>query len=216
MATTWLQVKEAVANNLGRTDGATYSVKREDAINRARRKFYSERQWRFLKRTAGTLTFTAQVASLPTDFNLSFSPICIYKYVSNVKYEYRQVNWDDLVAYSTLDYVYAIDPYNKTVKISQTDASLSIDYTYLPTDQTATDGTDDTDVEPAPDTTAIELLATAYFFMSSRQSKSSYQQFLDGYREELSVMVSRDAVTMNPRFFRQQRSSTERGYMPRT
>ncbi len=213
MATTWLMLKEAVANNLGKTDGSTYSVKREDAINRSRRTFYSFRQWSFLTKNEATLTFTARVASLPTDLNLSFKPVCVYKYVNTTKYELSQVEWVDIASYSSGQYVYAINKVDKQIKTSETDATLSIDYTFLPVDITATDGSADSSIEPAPDTTAIELLATAYFFMSSRQSRSAYSQFLDSYKEEVRRMASTDASRSSlPRLFRSIGTTVKQGY----
>ena len=202
---TYLNLKEAVAENLGKTDGSTYNTKREGAINRARRKYYSERQWSFTTKVGATLTFTAQVASLPSDFNDKFNPISIYTYVGNQKYNYRLVEWSDLTAYGSLDYVYALDPFNGTVKISQSTSTLSLDYTYLPLDKTATDGSQDADVEPAPDITAISLLATAYYFMSSRQSKGTYQQFLDGYKEQKRDDEMSDSSSTPVRFFNKPR-----------
>lgn len=209
---TWLDLKEAVAENLGKTDGATYNTKREGAILRARRKYYSERQWDFLKKVGVVLTFTTQVAPLPTDFNGNFNPVRVYKYVGNLKYDYRRVEWDDLTSYGSLDYVYAVDNVNNLVKISQNDPTLLIDYTYLPVDITATDGTSDSTVEPAPDITAISLLGTAYFFMSSRQSKASYQVFLDGYKEQLQLDEKKDAGNQTPRFFRPLTTTINTGY----
>jgi hypothetical protein len=209
---TWLQVKEAVANNLGKIDGATFNQKREDSINRARRKYYSEKQWSFLRKVGTTLTFTAQVAPLPSDFNLKFNPFAVYEYDGDVKYEYVKVEWADIDSYSTAEYVYAIDPVNFDIKISQTSATCLIDYTYLPVDYTSTTGTQDTSVEPAPHTTAIELLGTAYYFMASRQSAGKYEQFLDGYRNQLQEDKQADGMAMPPRYFRRTPTIAKTGY----
>jgi hypothetical protein len=211
---TYLDVKEAVAENLGKTDGATPDTKREGAINRARRKYYSEGRWGFLTRTA-TLTFTAQVASLPTDFNGKFSPVCVYKYSGNVKYEFLKVPYADIGSYLTDQYAYAVDEYNGTIKINQSDATLTIDYVYLPADKTATDGSQDADIEPAPDITAITLLATAYFYLSSRQSKGSYEQFKQAYDLQLQEDQRSDAQGSPIRFFRSSALLINRGYQSR-
>jgi hypothetical protein len=209
---TYLDVKEAVAENLGKTDGSVYNTKREGAIKRARRKFYSEKPWSFLRKLGVTLTFTNNVASLPTDYNPTFIPLSVYSYSGNVKYDYRQVDWSNLAAFNNADWVYALNRADNTIKISQPDTTLLFDYIYLPADKTAIDGSQDNDVEPAPDTTAIELLATAYYYLSSRQSKSSYAQFMDAYNMELARLAKNDHQNDSVLFFRNPAPSISSGY----
>lgn len=212
MASTWLDLQEAIAENLGKTDGATYSTKRAGAANRARRKYYSEYPWKFCRKVGQTLTFTSQVATLPSDFNGKFDPVRVYKYVGNVIYQYRQVEWADLSSWGNVDYVYAVDPANDTVKISQSDSTLSIDYCYLPADNVSVSGSNDSVAEPASDITAIALLATAYFYLSSRQSKGSYGFFMDEYGKQLKEDERSDAGITPVRYFKPPVRRIQTGY----
>lgn len=209
---TYLDIKEAVAENLGKTDGATPNTKREGAIKRARRKYYGARQWTFCRKVGTAISFTAGVANLPADYNNRFKPLSLYRYDGDIKYTYTPVEWADVDSYDDATYVYAVDLQNGDIKVSSTYASLLIDYTFLPADKTAVDGSQDADVEPAPDTTAIELLATAYFFMSSRQSKGSYQQFLDGYKDQLRQDEQADAKSTPVRLYRNHMHILNKGY----
>lgn len=212
---TYLNVKEGVAANLGKTDATIYNAKREGSINRARRKYYQEKEWGFCKKVGQTLTFTNQLASFPSDYSRKFKKFTLYKYVGNVPYEYDRVEWDELSAYNSLAWVYAIDPANKQVKISTTDATLLCDYTAQPTDKTATDGSQDADIELAPDTTAIELLGTAYYFLSARQSKGGYKAFKEEYDQQLLLDKAADHMLDTPVFFRDQTPVLNTGYRGR-
>ena len=185
-----IDIKNFVADTIGTGDGSTSVPKRDRLINRARARFYSERKWSYLFKTA-TLTFTAYVADLPSDYNNKWSPQAVYSYSSNQKTLYKPVDWDDLDLYGTSDYVYAIDKANGHIKISSTSATLSIDYYYLPADK-AVDTSDDTDPEPAPDITPIGFLALSMWYLSSRQKSGSYQLFRDEYSSELNRAIVND------------------------
>jgi hypothetical protein len=210
---TYLDLKDEVANNLGKTDGSTYNVKRESAINRARRRYYSAKRWTFLSKKATSVVIASQLGDLPTDYNTKFAPGCVYTYSGNIKTEYRQVEWDQLAAYGQLDYVYAVDLVNRDIKISQTNvAAVLLDYQYLPVSKTATDGSQDADVEPAPDVTAIALLATAYFYLSARQGKAAYKAFSEDYKLQLGIDVADDNQAAPVRFFHEGLRPINTGY----
>ena len=137
------------------------------------------------------MTFTAQVATIPTDFNVKWTPTAVYSYSGNQKTLYRPVDWDELTRYGTSEYCYAIDKTSRQIKVSSDSATLSIDYYYLPADK-AIDTTDNTDEEPAPDITPIGLLALSYWYLSSRQKTGSHQLFMDEYKQELGQAISLD------------------------
>lgn len=211
---TWLDLKTFVAGQLGADNGATATSLRDKRINEARREFYSHRRWSFLNKSA-TLTFTARVAPLPADFNKKFAPLDVYKYVGTVKYQFSRVSFADVDYYSSEEYVYAIDPVNDQVKINTTDATLTIDYTYLPADKSTSDSSDDSDVEPAPDITPIGLLGIAKWWLSSERGTGKYQLFKDEYKESLAsaVLVDAGAVPVRPLYSRRKR--IKNGYTPR-
>lgn len=212
---TWLDLKTAVTGQLGGVDGGVYVAKRETAINRARRRYYSKRRWSFLKVDDATLTFTAQVASLPTDFNRSFDPIDIYFYSGSIKYPFEKVEWGSINSYLSDQYVYAINKKTNQIKINQSSATVStatMEYTYLPADKTATDASQDTDVEAAPDTTAIELLAIGYWWLAKERDEEAYKSFEGQYEQKTQEDIVRDLAATPAHFFRPKRPYIVKGY----
>ena len=187
---TLVDIKNFCSDMIGTGDGTTSVPKRDRLINQARRKFYSERKWSYLFKT-DTLTFTANVATLPTDMNTKWMPTAVYSYSGNQKTHFRPVDWDELGRYGTSDFCYALDKSNRQIKISSSDATLSIDYYYLPTDKAITTD-DDADVEPCEDITPIGLLSLSYWYLSSRQKSGSHQLFMDEYKQELSLAIMND------------------------
>ena len=199
---TYLDLKTYIANQLGNTDQTTYDPQRDTfAVNNARRDFYHRRKWSFLRKTA-TLTFSSQYASLPTDYDEYFDPNSVYTYSGDVKYDYQQVEYEDLSAYSTSAFVYAIDKVNSRIYINQASVTtLTLDYQYQVADYTATDSSQDTDVEPAPDMTALAMRAVALFWLSSERSTAKYQLFNDQYEMSAKRMEVMDAARTPVRFF---------------
>lgn len=198
---TLLTIKDYVANQLGKDDGSTPNSKRDKIINQARRKFYSEKRWSFLRTQGNAPTFTNYVANLPANYNIKYDPIAVYAYSGNAKFQYSKVSWDDLDEYGTADYVYAIDKINRTIKVSQNPYTVYLDYTYLPADKDM--GTsDDTDAEPIDDITPIGLLAVAMWWLASERATGKHQMFLDEYNEELSRLKEADASSHAIRFFK--------------
>jgi hypothetical protein len=207
---TWLDLKNMVAAQLGKTDGAVYNTKRETLLNAARRKFYTERPWSFLKATA-SVTMTAKVGNLPADFNRLLNPISVYTYTGTTKYVYEKVDYSDVDSYATDTYVYAIDSNAGTIKTNQTTSPLSVEYTSLPTDHPA-DNTEDSTTEEAPDITPIVYLGIAMWWKSSERNEDEFKVFMDLYHEELQKMTRMDSMTKPVTFFRPRRQYLNRGY----
>ena len=192
MSATLIDIKNFVADLIGTGDATTAVPKRDRLINLARRRFYSEHKWSFLRVEEEAITITDQLGELPSDYNIKFDPISVYTYDGNYKYMYKKVAWDDLEMYGTSDYIYAVDKVNKKIKISQTSVSeVKMDYQYLPADK-AVDTTEDTDEEPIDDITPIGLLGLALWFQSARQSVGRYQLYMDEYKEELVKWIIAD------------------------
>lgn len=193
---TWLNLKEYVATQLGQDDASTPNSKREKIINQARREFYSNRRWSFLFTTT-TLSFTSQVANLPSDYNYKFTPIDIYSYSGTVKTQYAKVEWADVTYYGSDQYVYAIDRSSGQVKINQSAVtSLNLDYTMIPADRPTGSTSEDAQSEKAPDITPIGLLAIAKYWLSAERATGKYQLFYDQYRAALREAVIMDAGSM--------------------
>ncbi len=194
MAWTLLQLKDLVANALGANTGSTPTTIRDNCINQARRVFYSERQWSFLFKTA-SVSLTTQVGNLPTDYNKKFQPLGVYYYIGSVKYEYHQVSWQDVAMYDQSQYAYAIDLDAGTIYVNTTSpASVTLDYTYLPTDKVM-DGTQDSNSEPAPDINPIGQLAIAKWWLASERATAKYQLFKGEYESALGGAILADNMT---------------------
>jgi len=114
---TLLDLKTIVATQLGADNASTSVSKRDKIINIARREYYSLRAWTFLRKSAA-VTITAQVGSLPTDYNDKFEPLAVYTYSGTTKYAYQLVDWDDLPYYPTSEYAFAVDKFNNQIKIN--------------------------------------------------------------------------------------------------
>lgn len=210
---TLLDIKNFVANHTGKDNGSTAVPKRDRLINAARRQFYTERPWSFLK-DDDTLTFTSQEADLPADFNEKFDPLDIYKYDGNVKYQFKKVDWSEVDNYLTDQYVYAIDRTNGKVRINTSDSSLTILYTKLPADK-AIDTSANSDTEDAPDITPIGLLATAMWWLSSERSTAKYQLFYDQYNDAMARAVRMDAQTQPVKLFSPYQFDDRKRYVGR-
>jgi len=190
---TLLDIKNLVANQMGADDATSANNQRDRLINRARRKFYSERKWSFLTKTA-TLTFTSQLADLPADYNEKYDPISIYTYSSNTKYHYDKVPYDNVSYYDTSQYVYGISKENDKIKINQTTVStLSMDYTHLPLDR-AVGTSENSTAEPTDDIEPIINLSIAYYWLSAERDTTKYQIFMDQYLNDLQNNIKADAA----------------------
>lgn len=211
---TFLDLKTAVTGQLGGVDANVYVAKRETCINRARRRYYSENSWYYLGVNDYTVTFTAGIGSLPSDFNLKFDPSDVYFYSGNIKYAFNKVDWGSIQSYLTDQYVFAVDKSSKRIKTNHPElTSLTMQYTSLPSDYTATDGSQDSTVEAAPDTTAIELLSVAYWWLSKERDIDKYNNFLGQYKDKLRDDLTEDEATTPVRFFRPVRPYIIRGYI---
>lgn len=188
-----LDIKKQVAAQMGKSDYSTSDDKRNILINSARREFYSAKKWSFCKKSA-TLTFSSGEASFPTDYNPSHDVGEIYSYSNNTKTKYEQVNLEDLSSYeddSTAYYVFAIDVENSKILSNQQSATPTLTYFFLPSDAEL-DTSDDTDTEPAPDISAIALLATAMVWLSKERDEENYDRFYKRYEAVLKRMIERD------------------------
>jgi len=192
---TILDIKKFVASQTGKTDWSVADSKRDTIINQARREYYSTKKWKFLKKTA-TLTLSSGEASFPTDYNPNFDIGQIYSYSGTTKTLYSQVELEDLSQYeddSTSYFVFAIDFENSKIKSNQQSATPSLTYHHLPSDK-AIDSSDDTDVEPTTDITAICLLATAMWWLAKERDEDNYNRFYVRYQEALKKAIQRDNI----------------------
>jgi hypothetical protein len=211
---TLLDIKNMVADQTGAGNGSTSVPKRDRIINSARRDFYSAHQWSFLKKST-TISITAQLGTLPTDFNAKFSPIAVYTYTGATKYLYDKVAWDDVNMYPQDAYVYSVDAGNGQIKINQTAvSSITFDYTHLPADK-AIDTSDDTDTEIAPDISPIAKLAGSMWWLSSERDDLKFQIFRDDYQAMLVQAIRTDGGNTGVKTLYPQFTDIGRGYRGR-
>jgi hypothetical protein len=210
---TTLNLKDFVADQLGTGNGSTSVPKRDRIINQARRKYYSERRWNFLFKSA-TVTITAQLGTLPTDYNKKFDPIGVYTYSGNTKYQYDKVEWEDLSYYSDADYVYAIDKGNGQIKINQSISSITMDYTHLPADRPI-NTSEDSQNESAPDITAMGYLAIAMWWLASERNDDNYKLFKAEYDKQLQSDVIADGSSQAVKPIIPRRLPLKTGYRGR-
>lgn len=215
---TLLDIKTFVANQLGSTDTSA-NIKRDSLINQARRQYYNEYKWSFCFKTT-SVSLTAQVGDLPTDFNLKYNPIAVYTYTENVKYDYGEVSWDDIDGFTQDSYVYAINPSTKVIKINQTAvSSVTLDYIAIPADA-ATDSSEDSVEELAPDITAIAYRAIALWWLSSERSTANFDRFSDLYKSQVAQDRKQDSFRQAPKPFDSLRgnygyNSHNKSFVPR-
>lgn len=213
---TFLDVKTAVTGQLGGVDAATYVAKRETAINRARRRYYSSHPWEFLLKPGVTQAFVAGIGTIPTDMNVKLVPRGLYYYSGYLKYEFDKVAWSDVPSYATDSYVYAVDAQGRRFKTNHPEiASLTLDYYYLPADYASTTGGDDSTVEPAPDTSAIEFLSIGYWWLAKERDEDKFKIFEQRFLSQLREDTKAEAATEPVRFFRPARRRPQFGYVSR-
>lgn len=207
-----LDIKKAVATNLGQTDYSTTNTIRDIKINDARREFYTAKKWSFLKKNT-TLTFSAGVASFPTNYNPDFDLGQIYSYSGTDKTVYTQVELEDLDSYATDsgEFVYAIDRENSQFKSNQQSTSPQIAYYQLPADK-LTDGSEDSDEEPAGDITPIILLATAMLWLSDERDEDNYDRFFKRYTVLMQRAIFRDNTSGIPTNIAQSNANKSLGF----
>jgi len=190
-----LSLKNFVASQMGKTDGATANSKRDILVNRSLDKFYNEAQWTWLDATKDfeTTDFTSNVASLPTDYNKKYSPLKVWVYSGGVKYTYRPVVWDQVDSYPESTPVFAISKTQIKVNTLQY-GDPSMLYTAKFTDY-ALDNTDNSEELLCPDIYLPGSFAIGSYWLSAERSSGKHQEFLDEYRKELPLAIADDKMS---------------------
>lgn len=211
---TFLDLKTAVTGQLGGLDANTYVAKRETCINRARRRYYGANPWQYLQNVPAAVTMVAGVGTLPSDYHKKYDPTSVYFYSGNIKYDFTKVDWSNVPSYLGDRYVYAVGKYalGQVYTNHPEITTLQVEYNALPTDYTATDASQDTTVEPCPDTTAIEFLAIGYWWLSKERDIEKFVEFEKMYKEQLQLDIAADLATVPVRFFRPARPYLVKGY----
>jgi hypothetical protein len=201
MSTT-LDIKLDVASQLGKKDGNVAEQIRDNSIQRARRKFYHEFPWSFLKKQ-DSLTFTSGVLAFPLDYDTAFEPQ-IFNYTSNYKTEYKLVALEDVDSYTSAQPAFAIDPENGQF-VTNVDGDIEITYRVKISDTLS-----DTFEEPVSDITPIVALSVAYYWLAKERNEDMFKMFKEEYQSELARLVREDRLKDPVRYF--NIDTTDYGY----
>lgn len=198
---TYTILREMVANRRNKTYASLSSenaVILNNAIIDACRQIYQEASFSWLKKRA-TLTVTAGVANLPSDYNVSYG-LKAWSAVTGIANDkpYQLVVVEDLDLYTTADRVYWVN-YDASAKLfvfnsNQTSDTVTIVYRFQPAALSAT-----TDVTPIPDPWAIVWLATALWWSATEHDTDLFNNpFYPRYIERMSILKANDGAYNTP------------------
>lgn len=187
-------LKQMVANRLGKTNDATAETLRDNAIVDACRQIYRDGRFSWMLKRTTTISLSAGVANLPSDFSADHGFKTLYEPVSGIGNDrrYTRVAPEELDNYTTSDYVYCVlwDSTNKifTLLTNQTASATLTGWYYA--EPTALSASSDT--TPIPDAWAIVNLATAIWWLGSERDEDNYDRFYRRYTERLEQMKAND------------------------
>lgn len=181
MALTYLQIKNAVANRSGRTDGATANTIRDNAINNViRDHIASAHPFSWLRRQTTIALDSSGQGDLPADFNPNhkLQPGFVYIAQSGVGNDLylEEINREgfDLVNQAT-SYKYYID-YNTSTnryRLNTTEPSqtATVIYYHIPAALS-----DDADTCIVPDPMTVVYLASAIVWLSKERDETNHDR----------------------------------------
>jgi hypothetical protein len=183
---TFLQLKGYFCRFIGENDASSIDAVGQALLNDALKDISSRFAFECNKKTA-SLTISSGVDDLPSDFDYShIDKIRVYRYSSTTKYEYFPVPLDEFSAYSTSEYVYAIDFENQKIKVPD-DVSLSMDYYIIPADMD-----EDTDTTAFPIPQAIARQAAGQYWQSIEEEEDQAKLNLS-----IADSLTKQAVVLN-------------------
>jgi hypothetical protein len=210
---TYLNEKNAVANVLGKTDGATANTIRDNAINEVRQfDIANAYPFSWLERTTTLTTSATGTVDLPANFNVTHKPKDVREVLTNTNDDnvFKMVNKEIFDNYDAGDEVYYIDWNTSTEKwqIHTTEFSTGITIVYycIPTTLTA-----DADIDPIPDLTVIKYLAAARFWLTER-NYGNYDRFNDMGMQRLQLLINKDKKANPQRLSRSTAYGVSQGW----
>ena len=169
---TYLNLKDSVSNVLGRTDGSTAVVIRDNSINFVRQnEIANYYPFSFLEKQT-TLTVTSEAADLPADFNINHDPKDV-RVVGVGKF--NKIEVEDSENYGSGDRVYWIDWNSSTERWRMNtlyDCSLRVIYYQVPATLTA-----DATYDIIPDLDVVTFLAASRYWLSSERDEDNHDRF---------------------------------------
>lgn len=192
--TTFLQLKTWFAYAIGESTATSVDSVGEGLINDAHKEMSSRFPFQCNKKDA-SLSIVAGVATLPTDFDPAhIGEIELYSYSGTTKYKYQPVPFDDISAYSTGEYVYAVDFENGQIKTNQTTATLTLVYFSIPAVMSTDEATTNF---PVPK--AISFQAAGDYWEDVEEESDRAQLKYARAEALFSQAVSRNKIGLAPR-----------------
>jgi hypothetical protein len=193
---TFLAEKNAVANVLGKIDGATANTIRDNAINEVRQfDIANAFPFSWLERTTTLTTSSLGVVDLPADFNVTHKPKDVRETGTDTPFE--MVNKELYARYGAGDDVYYIDFNTSTnrwrINTTEISTGLTIVYYTIPTSLTA-----DADIDSIPDLTVIKYLAASRYWLTER-NYGNFDRFNDLGNQRLQFLINKDKKSVPTR-----------------
>lgn len=185
---TYLNLKNAVANVLGKIDGNTANTIRDNAINEVRQfDIANAYPFSWLERIDTPTTSATGSVDLNSDFNVTHKPKDVRDADNNI---FVQINKELFDTYDGGKYVYYIDWNTSTelwqINTNANSTALTIIYYAIPETLTA-----DADVDSIPDLTVIKYLAAARFWLTER-NYGNFDRFNDLGTQRLQMLINKD------------------------
>jgi hypothetical protein len=182
-------IKQSVANEFGKSDYGVPVLKRDIAINDARRQFYTSHKWSFLK-VQVQVTFSGGVANYPTYFSEALGAPEVYD-VGSTKETYRKVSLEDMNFYDSNDKVWSIDYENNKLVLSKPSETVTVVYWQMPSDYPLDTSADST-VEVAPDVETIIALSKSKYAFASERDEAVRDHWYQTSKQMLADAILRD------------------------
>lgn len=192
---TFLQLKNATANQLGKSDGGTANTIRDNHINDViRNEIADVFPFSWLRKTNSSISLDSSGQSdLPSDYNPNHKLYDLRKVVSGSggDTQFTEVNRELFDRYGSGTYKYYID-YNtgtNLYRLNTTQVSITAQVTYYhrPAAMTA-----DADVCVVPDQDVIAYLAAARYWLSSERDETNHDRFKALGNQRLQQLVLND------------------------
>ncbi len=194
MAITYANLKQMVANHLGKTNDSTAVTLRDNAINDALRQIYQEGRWSWLLTSTST-ALSSSSFDLPADYNPQMGLETAYIAETGTANDHimLRASVQDLDAYSTSDYVYWISYDTSTNRYqfnsNQSSGTVTFYYYAIPSDLSGA-----SDVCRCPDPSAATYLSVAKYWLASERDETNYDRFYGKYQDRLERMKSNEAA----------------------
>jgi len=191
---TFLQEKDAVANILGKTDGSSSAVIRDNAINNVRQNeianFYP---FSWLRKSANVTTDSSGQADLPADYNPNHAckDVRIVNSGQGDDYIFTPCTVEEFDYFSADQHRYYID-YNTSTNLWRINTHGDTDTIRVIYYQIPTTLTSNTTVDIIPDLDVIALLAASRYWLSSERDETNHDRFKALGEARLNLLVNKD------------------------